>query len=152
MSATTPDDRVTERLSVLQPGLSFLAARATIELDNLCLGRGGELDAVKELAERLKCATEQVGASVDSRTSLMDPTTVVVFSNAIAASGLCEVRTLADLANEAWEIAGALENSGPNSDGNQIQRMRAFCNHLARSVIAHEKSLHDMQCANANWS
>ena len=144
-----PDNHcVSNCLSVSDPGLSFLASQAAIELDNHLLGKDVEFKAVKQLAARLECSTEEISGT-GSRKPLMDTATVVVFSNAIAASGM-PAKSLAELAQKASEIASALQDS--NLERSDIERMRAFCNCLARSVLAHEQSLYDMQSVNTNWS
>ncbi len=151
MSCMPENHCVDDPLSVSDPDLSFLASQAALELDNHLLGKKVEFKSVKWLAARLECSTEEIGGT-EARKPLMDTATVVVFSNAIAASGM-HVSSLADLAKQAWEIANTLRDSSLVSrDSKEIKRMRAFCNHLARSVIAHERSLYDMQSVNTNWS
>lgn len=148
MSCMSEKPCANERLSVSGPDLSFLASQAAIELDNHLLGKNVEFKAVNQLASQLECSTEKIGGT-ETRKPLMDTTTVVVFSNAIAASGM-PAKSLAELAQKAWEIASKLRESDPGRS--DIKRMRAFCNHLARSVLAHEQSLYDMQSVNTNWS
>ena len=138
-------------LDAFDPGLSFLAAQAAVELDNLLLSKSSELQAVRLLGERLAHSTEEIEGGKDRR-SLMDPATVSVFSNAIAASGIPKVQTLPELARQAWRLANALQESQSSSDKQGLERLRTFCTHLAKSVMAHEQSDLAMQSSDENWS
>lgn len=153
MPDTAENNRATARLNVLDPGLPFLASQAAIELDNLLLGCEVELQSVERLAGRLEGSTEQI-AETEERKSLMDPATISVLSSAVAASGMSKMQTLADLANEAWRIANDLQSSKSDRDRDKsrVERLRAFCNCLAQSAVAHERSLYDMQSVDRNWS
>lgn len=153
MPDTAENNRATARLNVLDPGLPFLASQAAIELDNLLLGREVELQSVERLAGRLEGSTEPI-AGTEGRKSLMDPATISVFSNAVDASGMPKIQTLADLANKACRIADGLQSSKSDRDRDKsrVERLRAFCNCLAQNAIAHERSLYDMQSVDKNWS
>jgi hypothetical protein len=140
-----------KRLDALDPGLPYLATQAAIELDNLLLKREVELSAVKCLAERLENSVE-TGSDSGIKKALMDPNTVAVFSSAILASGIPEVRTLSELANEAQQIATELHSSHDQSDEGRIESLRTFCRLLAQSAVAHERSVYEKQSFNQNWS
>ncbi|MFN3152114.1 hypothetical protein [Bremerella sp.] len=139
------------RLSASDPSLAFLASQAAIELDNRILGRHSTLTAVGQLAERLENATESVGEK--DRRSLMDPTTVSMFSNAIAASESKQVCTLEELASEAWRIATTLHESVGESgaDEERLKQMRTFCVYLAESAIGREASPLEAQDSTDEW-
>lgn len=135
------------RLSAFDPGLPFLATQAAIELDNLLLNKdveGEMLSAVRDLAELLQNSTKQ-GVVPEERTSLMDPTTVSVFSNAIAACEHHPVRTMRELALSAWTISRELDTPNEEADVGRIERLRSFCNSLAHSAIARERSRFELQ-------
>ena len=140
------------RLNALDPELPFLASQAAIELDNLLLGRSVKLDAVNCLAERLENSIEQDSGAGDRRL-LMDSATVSAVSVALAESGASNLRTLDDLASEAWQIADDLQNSNDDgSDEAKVSRLRTFCTSLARSAVARERAFYDMQSVNNHWS
>jgi hypothetical protein len=141
-------------LSALDPSLSYLASEAAFELDNILIGEiSNEPVAVKLLAQRLQNSTEAIGAG-DTRQSLMDPTTISVFSNAIAASGLARVSTLEDLAAKAWKISQDLEHSSKEvqTERQSIERLRNFCVFLADSAVAQERLSRDLHFQKRNWS
>jgi len=151
MPGTAENTHAAKRFKSFDPGLPFLASQAAIELDNLLLGKDVDPKAVKQLAQQLEESTAPaVGA--EGRTSLMDPATVSVFSSAISASGRPRVQTLAELASQAWQIARELQDSRENSEKQRLEQLGTFCTHLARSAIAHERALCDMQSPNKDWS
>lgn len=151
MPGTVENNLAARRFTALDPGLPFLASQAAIELDNVLLRKNVELKAVSQLAQRLERSTEQV-AGTEDRKSLMDPATVSIFNSAIVASGMQKVQTLAELASEAWQIARELQGSTRESNRQRVEKLRTFCTHLARSAVAHERALYEMQSANKNWS
>ena len=151
MAIISKNGVATKSLDAFDPGLSFLASQAAVELDNLLLGKSSKLQAVKLLGERLAHSTEKIEGG-EGRRSLMDPATVSVFSNAIAASGIPKVQTLPELAQEAWRLANDLQESQSTSDKQQLEVLRTFCTHLAKSLVAHEQSDLEMQSSDENWS
>lgn len=87
-------------LQGLDPNLSFIASQAAIELDNLILGTSKKLDAVHELALRLKNSAEEISGSTTMR-NLMDPQSIRVFSQAYTETQGESVSTIDELANKA---------------------------------------------------
>lgn len=150
MAISTALDDAPGRLNAYDPGLSYLATQAAIQLDNLLLGEMPRLDAVVDLANRLQQSTEIV-AGEEERRSLMNPATVSLISNAIRATGATQIRTISDLTREAWQIASELQGIDPNN-ADVISRMRSFCMYLAQAAMAHEQSLQDTQTLSTNWS
>ncbi len=143
-----------DRLSAFDPGLAFLASQAAFELDNVLNGCGCEFSAVRQLAQRLQNSTERVGAS-EQRRSLMDPTTVSVFSDAITASGFPKVNSLEELAAEAWRISQKLAESqsgAQDQHSQQLERLRHFCVFLANGAIEQEQASREWQFPSRNWS
>lgn len=151
MKDTVASSEQSNRLDALDPGLPFLASQAAIELDNILLGQDVELQAACFLAERIQNSTEENPGN-DDRKSLMDPATITLFSSAVAASGIQNLRTLDDLANEAWRLANALRGSATETDRERIERLRTFCTFLAQSAVAHERQILERQTSDKNWS
>ena len=139
-----------EMLNALDPGLPFLAAQAAIELDNLLLGRSSPLEAVKLLAERMRNASENTEAPEGSKT-LMDLSTVEVFSSALHASQGQRVQTLIELTREAWTIAGALDASKVSQPKEVLQSLRAFCVALSRCASSYRQSILDIGYPESSW-
>jgi hypothetical protein len=151
MAVISKDGAPANHLDAFDPGLSFLASQAAVALDNLLLGKPSEMQAVKLLGARLAHSTEEIEGG-EGRRSLMDPATISVFSNAIAASGIRPIHTLPELAFEAWRLAEDLQKSQSTSEKHRLELLRTFCSHLANSVLAHEQSNFDTQFSDDNWS
>jgi hypothetical protein len=151
MPSDVQSEHTVAPLSALDPGLPLLASEAAIELDDLLLGKAVDLRATRCLALRLETSTEKIGESSD-RKSLMDPTTVSVFTSAMRASGLRSVHTLTELASEAWQISEKLKSTETDQNKEQLKRLRAFCIELARKTVAHEISACEMEMNGCDWS
>lgn len=142
--ATTTKGTEGAMLNALEPGLSFLASQAAIELDNLLLRRPTGLEAVQTLGQRLNAATEPVQGSAERRT-LMDAPTVSILSSAISASRSQDVRTLAELADESWKMANELQVAKDSADRQAITKLRSFCVFLSQNARSYRQSIEDMQ-------
>lgn len=143
-SLTRTDERV---LNALDPRLSFLASQAAVELDNLRLGKATKLVAVQLLRRRLDNSTELVEGTND-RKMLLDAPTVSVLSNAISASRSQEVRTLAELASEAWQMASDLQKAEEvpaDLDKSTIERLRSFCLFLSQNARSYRQAIYETQ-------
>lgn len=149
--SSKPNEVSTDKLSVSDPTLAFLASQAAIELDNRLLGRQTEMVAVGDLARRLERSTEPVSEGA-CRQSLMDPSTVSLVSDAIVESNSTPVHNLAELASAAWAIANELQSFSDTGDKSDIERLRNFCIYLAQGAVAHERSFFEGKSATASWS
>lgn len=131
--------------------LPLLATRAAIELDNALLGRGASLNYVRLLAEQLDRSTEERGTVCHFTADLP---TVDVIARALNAANR-PVRTIAEAAAEAWNIAKDLHSAGEGGSENaenQLKRLRAFCVELARSASVFRSMLEEPQPASSQWS
>jgi len=135
-------------LNALEPGLSFLASQAAIELDNLLLGRKTTLEAVQLLGRRLNAATEAVEGSAGRRT-LMDAPTVSILSNAISASRSKNLRTLDELASESWKMANDLQDTTESANQQALKKLRSFCVCLSQIARSYRQFIEDMQVEQA---
>ena len=108
------------------------ATFASVQLDNLILGRSESLSKVAELAVALERVTDLLEPS--SPSSLLDPTTAVVMNRAISAWSEAPLKTLNDLFSQAREIAIRLRNAAANSatvSPDELRSLRTFCVKLA---------------------
>lgn len=135
MITVSQDQLTNPPLQGLDPNLSFIASRAAIELDNLLLGTSKNLDAVHELARRLKNSAEEISGSTTMR-NLMDPQSIRVFSQAYIETQGETVSTIDELAKKAWNIAGDLDEAKADPQRQTLERLRAFCVALSRIVSA----------------
>jgi len=140
---------VAPKLDAFDPELPFLASKAAVELDNLILGKPGDSHAVMTLAQHLQSCVERVPGTEEYR-SLMDPATIIVFTGAVAASGIPKVQTFVDLARVAWQIANDLQSSDASCD--TLRRLRTFCVNLAKIAVAQERSRLEMHSRHETWS
>lgn len=140
MSTATQDQRPQTPLLGRDPHLSFVASQAAIELDNLVLGISTKLDAVKQLAARLKNSTEAVTGSTAKR-NLMDPQAIRVFSQAYEETQGESVTTIDELATKAWNIAGDLNDAKADPTNQNLEKLRSFCVALSRISSAHRKAI-----------
>ena len=132
-------------LQTFDPELSFVAAQAAIELDNLLLRSSDkQLPAVEKLASYLRDSTAASVGTAERR-NLMDPQTIDVVSRAIDAVGDQTVKTIDDLTSEAWRIANELGAAGGGSGKEIIARLRAFCVALSHVAASQRQAVIDMQ-------
>ena len=129
-------------LQGLDPNLSFIASQAAIELDNLLLGTSKKLDAVHDLALRLKNSAEEISGSTTMR-NLMDPQSIRVFSQAYTETQGESVSTIDELANKAWRIAGDLDEAKADPQRQTLERLRSFCVALSRIASAQRMAMMD---------
>jgi len=108
--------------SFFNPELPFLASQAAIELDNILLGRGKGITAVKKLASGFE-------------TLLIDPPAASIFS----ASQAANVQSFEEFVASVSAIAKGLQTAEQQPDTKVIEYLRLFCNNLAKEAIAHER-------------
>lgn len=131
--------------------LPFVSACAAIELDDILLGRPTDTSSVGVLAAFLREAAES-GDNGGTVLGLINPSTATIFSSAITASSHTSVRSLEELASEAIKIAEELDETSPSSSEKLgIEKLRAFCSHLARSAVANEHALLERHSAPSEW-
>jgi len=133
-------------MSVQDPNLPFLTARAAVEIDNILLGRPSGLSAVQSLSELLKNSTEEIGGEIGRRT-LMDPPTVSVVSDAISAFRSDHVQSLGEFATEARKVANLLHDAKPEQTRENLERARLFCATLSQMVTSYQQSVYDLEPA-----
>ncbi|MGO8744833.1 MAG: hypothetical protein ACLQNE_02480 [Thermoguttaceae bacterium] len=144
MAEATLSPRRKQTFSALDPRLSFLASQAAVELDNLLLDKGTELEAVRKLGIRLEESMES-SAETGERRTFLDAPTVSVLTEAITQSSPQAVQSLADLVKEAWQMATDLRGTEPTSDKSALRRLRSFCLFLSQNARSYRQSIFDMQ-------
>ncbi len=148
MTEATVADKTREVLCVLDPDLAFLASDAAIELDNYLANRSSDITAVVKLATRLKNSI-QISDGGSAPTSLMDPATLTVLSEAVRLSlGNTQITSVDELITHASKIAdGVIAGTKRRKRKNRrdLQWTRAFCVALSRCAAAYRKSIHDLR-------
>ena len=136
-----PEVKETEEiLSALDPDLPLLASQAAIELDNFIRSKGTEFSATKRLALLLSRSFETM-QGLPAHSSLADPATVSLVSRAFhIAQWAGPVRTVNELASEAWKVATKLENTSIEADPGSLKGVRAFCAALAECSASYLQS------------
>jgi hypothetical protein len=128
----------------MDPDLSFLAAKAAVELDNLAAGRPTKIVAARTLAERIHGSLGQSDGTAGPR-SLMDPATLTVVSEAVSQTLPDPVRTMDDLVREATSLASDLTEENPSEESAVIERVRTFCVALSRCAAAYRESVFSLR-------
>ncbi len=122
--------------------LAWVACQAATELDNLLLGKGVSINAVKGLTFALS-ASVGTGSGSAAPTSLIDPTTTVVLTRALRDSEPdLKGRNLEDLVRVTVHLVDQLrrvaEPGGETTSEHQntLRVLRAFCLALSRHAAA----------------
>lgn len=131
-------------LTVLDPDLPFLAAKAAVQLDNLLLRRGTDLSAVVALASRLSNSQFSPIAS-GQHNQLVDFATLSVLSQAIHGVSGSSITTLDDLSQQAAKLTDELRLSSTSQEqpDNVVKKVRMFCSLLSQCATAFQHSLHE---------
>jgi hypothetical protein len=119
---------------VQDPEFSLLASKAAIELDNLLLGEGSNLESVQQLAESLR---NSLGAGA----SLVDAGTLGVFGQAIEASCPQAPVSVSQIVVEANRVAGLLSSSAESPGRPALESLRAFCVALSRAAASYRMTI-----------
>lgn len=126
-------------ITVLDPEIPFLAAKAAIELDNALLGRPTDFSAVQEISKRLP-NPETTGNQQSCM--FLDSPTVSAVKEAVGWSSH-EEKTVNDLVVEAFEIATQHLGTGEQSERDLLEKARFFYATLSERATACQRSLHD---------
>ena len=133
-------------IDALDPDLPFLASEAAVDLANLRHGGPPHMEAIHELAERLKKSIKRDQAGVPSYT-LIDPDTLTILSGALASSFSPPqpVKKINNLLSRALEIADFLSSVGNESDPAKLEEAMKFCAALSRATIALRRSMRELR-------
>ena len=126
--------------------LSSLACRAAIDLDNLIIGRGTNLNGLRRLATAISTALSPSGHAADALP--LNPTAVVMMNRAIHDSNWSAepLTSVEDLVKQAQQITDSLKHLAESvrpeenrADTNSV-RLRIFCLSLSKLALASERS------------
>jgi len=130
--------RIAPRPSGSEGDLAGLASLAAIALDEFTLGRGANLDAVKELAD-------EVAAKFPNQA--FDPTAAIAVRRAfVETPGFRKVTTVGELREETMGLLARLSRfaADPHSTGEEeAARLRTFCVALSRMAIGLGSAVRD---------
>jgi hypothetical protein len=132
-------------VNVLDPDLSFLASNAAVELDLLINGEPTELDAVRELGERLRNSLDKPAPDEPARGLQVDTETQAVLGQAFARAGADPAIVLSDLWRRTEKIADQLSSAEPAANQSDLERYRAFCLALSQAAAAYRQMIFDVR-------
>lgn len=118
--------------------LASLASQAAVALDNLVLGRGSDLAAVKRLAD-VVCGSLETQPAIDLTTA------VAVHHALVEMSGVTSSKTVDELRKNAMEFIERLSKTAEHEslEPAEIKNLRDVCVALSRSATALAGPLYD---------
>lgn len=132
-------------IHALDPDLPFLASEAAVDLANLRYGDSQRMEAIRNLADRLKKSIKKDSSGVPSR-SLVDPDALTVLGGAVVESTFAgqSSKKIDDLLVRALEIAEFLSSENMQDDPAKMEEAMNFCAALSRAAIAYRRSIRDL--------
>lgn len=132
-------------IHALDPDLPFLASEAAVDLANLRYGDSQRMEAIRNLADRLKKSIKKDSSGVPSR-SLVDPDALTVLGGAVVESTFAgqSSEKIDDLLVRALEIAEFLSSENMQDDPAKMEEAMNFCAALSRAAIAYRRSIRDL--------
>jgi hypothetical protein len=132
-------------IHALDPDLPFLASEAAVDLANLRYGDSQRMEAIRNLADRLKKSIKKDSSGVPSR-SLVDPDALTVLGGAVVESTFAgqSSKKIDDLLVRALEIAEFLSSENMQDDPAKMEEAMIFCAALSRAAIAYRRSIRDL--------
>jgi hypothetical protein len=144
VSVVQPSTRMARR-GALESDLPTTACLAAIDLDNLFVGQGSDLEGVRGLLGNLARSVTRA-EQPDSPSSLLDPTAAVALHQAFGDALQPRPGNLTELVHEASLITKKLEALLANRDAlspNDVRELRSFCLALSKRALAGERSPYD---------
>ncbi len=132
-------------MNVLDPKLPSLASNAAVELDLLINDAPTSLDAVRQLAERLRETLDNAGLDQLGRRLQVDTETETILGQAFTHAGDDPSTILGDLFRRTEVIAQQLSTAEPHSEREALEWQRAFCLALSQSAAAYRQSIFDVR-------
>lgn len=121
-------------VSALDLELSSLASDAAVELDLMINGEPTELDAVKQLGERLRQTLDKPAPDQPACGLHVDTETETILGQAFMRAGADPSTILGELFRRTETIADQLSAAKPATERSDLEWQRAFC--LALSQCA----------------
>jgi hypothetical protein len=132
-------------VNVLDPRLPSLASNAAVELDLLINGAPTDLEAVRQLGDRLRETLDQPSLDEPARRLQVDTETETILGQAFTRAGDDPTTILGDLFRRTEEIAQQLSTAEPHSERKALEWQRAFCLALSQSAAAYRQSIFDVR-------
>jgi hypothetical protein len=145
--AVRKDNGSEQSLNVLDPDLSFLAASAALELDNLLNDSASSLEHVEKLAKLLLSSAGSATATVGDIRMLIDPVSSNVLNRAILESYDVKLSSLKELSKQTSQLSESLKKTLSNvvSEKQNLKSLRDFCLSLSRLASTSRKSIYGEQ-------
>jgi hypothetical protein len=112
----------------------LIAANAALEVDNVIQGQNGSFENVTRLSKLLEKAIIRDTGQVAKVKSLMDPVSTGVFSRAFLKSHKRSLKSLNELAAEAYSLSTQLGSIDGKRE--MLQAVRDFCVALSKLALA----------------
>lgn len=120
---------------VSDPDLSFIAANAAIEIDDLINGDSSDLESVALLSQKLRNTVGDGSDSATGNKSFIDPVSSDIFSRAFFTSHNFNISSIDDLYKKVGELADEL-SSLDSADQNLPNVIRDFCVALSKYSLS----------------
>jgi len=145
MTSAMEQSSASSEIHALDPDLPFLASEAAVDLANLRYGDSQHMEAIRNLADRLKKSIKTDSSGMPSR-SLVDPDALTVLGGAVVESTFAgqSSEKIDDLLVRALEIAEFLSSENMQDDSAKMEEAMNFCAALSRAAIAYRRSIRDL--------
>ncbi len=145
MTSTMEQSTNDGNIHALDSDFPFLASEAAVDLANLLYGESQRMEAIQNLAKRLKKSIKKDSSGVPSR-SLVDPDALTVLGGAVveSSSATQSSEKIDDLLARALEIAEFLSSDNMQDSPSKIEEAMNFCAALSRTAIAYRRSIRDL--------
>jgi hypothetical protein len=133
-------------VNALDLDLSSLASNAAVELDLVINGEHADLNAVRQLGERLRQSLDKPTPDQPARGLHVDTETEMVLAQAFTRAGDADPATiLGEVTRRTEQIAAQLSSAKGAAEGQSLERARAFCLALSQSVAAYRQLIFDVR-------
>jgi len=132
-------------VNVLDSKLPWLASNAAVELDLLINGEQADLEAVKQLGQRLRQTLDKPEPNQPARGLQVDTETETILGQAFAQAGEDPSTILDQLMQRTEEISEQLSSAETGSEPQALELLRAFCLALSQSAAAYRQSFTDVR-------
>jgi len=129
----------------LDPELPSLASDAAVELDLLLNGERPDLQAVRQLAQRLQQSLDKPAPDQPARGLQLDTETQTILGQAFTQTGADPATVLNDLLRRTEEVAQQLSSAEAGTDRTDLELQCAFCLALSQAAAAYRQSIFDMK-------
>jgi hypothetical protein len=125
--------------------LPSLASNAAVELDLLINGEETDLDAVRQLAERLRLSLDKPTPDQPARGLQVDTETETILGLAFTHAGEDPSTILSRLLYRTEQVAKELSSIEASTERKALEWQRAFCLALSQSAAAYRQSMFEVR-------